>query len=230
MKENKEFKSNANYFNKGEALKFIGIGLMVLAGIMYFFGWGYISYILMSIGLPLGAVLLVISTFGRSTESDIDAYIKKHTEGVEHKTDDQKKFEKRLHNKIPIQTFEGYDYSEGLMYKKGKNGQVRSSKYCKAVIYPLETGLCICYRKISLVSDEIENNDTEIPYTSITVFEMKSEDKNLTVGKNSIRVKETLLMIGNTDGTVLSLPIKDSIMIEEYVKKINALIAKAKEA
>ncbi len=230
MKENKELKSNANYFNKGEALKFIGIGLMVLAGIMYFFGWGYISYILMSIGLPLGAVLLVVSTFGRSTESDIDAYIKKHTEGVEHKTDDQKKFEKRLYKKIPIQTIEGYDYSEGLMYKKGKSGQVRSSKYCKAVIYPLETGLCICYRKISLVSDEIENNDMEIPYASITVFEMKSEDKNLTVGKNSIRVKETLLMIGNADGTALSLPIKDSIMTEEFVKKINALIAKSKEA
>ncbi len=229
MKENKEFKSNANYFSKGEVLRFIGIGLIVLAVIMYFFGWGYISYIIMSIGLPLGAVLLVVSTFGRSTESDIDNYIKKHTEGVEHKIEDQRKFDKRLSKKLQIQTFEGYDYSEGLMYKKGKNGVVRSSKYCKAVIYPLDTGLCICYRKLSLVSDEVENNDIEIPYASITLFEMKSEEKKLTVGKNYIRVKETLLVLESSDGTSLSLPIKDSIMTEEYVKKINMLIVKAKE-
>ena len=228
MKENKEFKNNENYFKKGEALKFIGIGLIVLSAVLYFFGWGYISYILMCIGLPLGAVLFILSTLGRSSEADIDAYVKKHTQNVEHKTDDYKKFQKRFLKAIPTQTIEDYDFSEGLMYKKGKTGEIRSSRYCKAVIYPLDTGLCICFRKLSLVSDEVENNEIEIPYTEISVFEIKSEEKKLVCGKNIMKVKKASLMIGHSDGTVLSLPIQDNIKTEEFVKNINEQISSAK--
>lgn len=228
MEKKKEYKSNANYFTRGDILKIIGIGFMVLAGVMYFFGRGIVSYITMSIGLPLGAILLVINTFGRSTESDIDAYVKKHTEGIEHKTDNLAKFEKRLLKNMPIQTIEGYEYTDGLMYKKGKNGQVRSSKYSKAVIYPMDTGLCICYRKISVVSDEIENNDIEIPFDSITVFEMNREEKKFTIGKNPVKVKKTCLVIESADGASLSLPIQDSLMTEDYVKKMKSLIEKSK--
>ena len=108
MKENKEFKSNANYFQKGETLRWISIGLLVLTALLYFFGMGYISYIIMSVGIPLAALLFVLSTFGRSSEADIDAYVKTHTENVGYRTDDPQEIEKRLLKNISVQTAEGY--------------------------------------------------------------------------------------------------------------------------
>jgi hypothetical protein len=36
-------------------------------------------------------------------------------------------------------------------------------------------------------------------------------------------------VIKDAGGTALSLPIQDSIMTEDFIKKINALILKAKE-
>ena len=230
MKENKELKSNANYFQKGETLRWISIGLLVLTAVLYFFGMGYISYIIMSIGLPLGAILFVISTFGRSSQADIDTYVKRHTENVGYRTDDPQELEKRILKNISVQTAEGYDFGEGLMYKRDKNQQLRSSRYHKAVIYPFVTGLFICSRRLSLVSDEVEDAETEIPYADIVDIGTRQEEKSLTFGKNTFRAKETLLVIERTDGTSLLFPIQDSVATDEFVEKLRRHVAESKTA
>ena len=76
MKKQKGFLENEHYFTKNETVKWIGIVLVALAVVCYFFGWGFASYLIMSIGLPLGAILCILGSFGRSSESYIDEYIK----------------------------------------------------------------------------------------------------------------------------------------------------------
>ena len=49
MKTDKHFKENINFFRREEFLKYVGIVLMILSGVMYFWGWGYIAYYVMII-------------------------------------------------------------------------------------------------------------------------------------------------------------------------------------
>ena len=41
MKNKNDVTKNANYFTKTDTLKLIGVGLMILTGLLFFFGWGY---------------------------------------------------------------------------------------------------------------------------------------------------------------------------------------------
>ncbi len=228
MKENKEFISNENYFKKGDTLKYVAIGMAGASGAICFSGMGFISFILMAMGLTAAAVLFIISTIGRSSETDIDAFVEKHTEGVEFKTEFPKDLEKRLLKTPAVYVAKGYDLSDGSMYKKGKTGLVRSPKYSKAILYPFRDALGVCYRKVSLVSDECENVQTEIPYASISSIEIKTEEKRLAIGKDTVRAKETRLILKKEDGSIISLVTEDSVLTDDFVKKINEKISASK--
>ena len=230
MKENKEYRQNANYFLRSETMKFVGIGLFALAIVLFFFGWGYLSYVAMSISFCAGLTLLLLSTFSRSSEADIDVYIEKNMRGVEAKPQNEKVFSRRQLKQIPVFASEGYEFSEGLMLKKGKDSSVRSSKYTKTVIYPLDTALLVCYRTVSLISDEVNDKSLEIPYSDITSFRTNHEEMRLSFGKGSFDIKKNTLVIESKISSPISLPVQESTKIDELVEKINALIASARKA
>jgi hypothetical protein len=94
MKENKELVSNENYFKKGDTLKYVAIGIAGGSALLCFSGLGFFAFILMAMGLCVAAVIFIISTIGRSTESDIDEYVQKHIGKVEYKPDNEKTFAK----------------------------------------------------------------------------------------------------------------------------------------
>ncbi len=228
MATKKELKSNTNYFLKNETMKFVGIGLMILSAVLFYFGWGWIAYILTCTGLPVGFILFLFSTFGRSSEGDIDEYIKKNTQNVELKTEDDKHFEKRLSKRVDHITAEGYEYSGDVMLKKAKNGTIRSSLYTKSVIYPLDNALFISSRTISLISDEKHDEVLEIPYANITSLRFEDEYKQLSFRKNSFRTKVSTLIIEDSDGKSLCLPMHSSVETDTFVERINELITENK--
>ena len=225
MTNKKDLKSNSNYFLKDESMKFVGIGLMILAAVLFYFGRGWIGYILMCVSLPAGFLLFLLSTFGRSSESDIDEYIKKATENLEINVEEDKNFEKRLSKHLPVETAEGYEYSDGVMLKKAKNGSIRSSVYTKSILYPLDTALFISYRTISLVSEDKTEEKLEIPYSDINSLRFEEEHKQLKFRKNSFRTRIDTLVIEYSDNKTLCLPIQSSVQTDTFVERINELIA-----
>ena len=90
------FKQNINYFKSSDLIKIIGICLCLFTVALYFFGWGFISYILMCLSLPTGAVLFIIGSSRRSGDADIDEYIDKMGNGIEIDLIENKDFAKRL--------------------------------------------------------------------------------------------------------------------------------------
>ena len=228
MNTKKDFKPNANYFLRNEAMKFVGIGLMLLSAFLFYFGWGWISYIIMSLGLPVGFLLFLFSTFGRSSESDIDLYIKNATQAIEINTEEDKAFEKRMSKRLSPETAEGYEYSDGVMLKKAKNGTIRSSVYTKSILYPLDNALFISYRTVSLISDEITEEKIEIPYSDITSLRFEEVHEQLKFRKASFRTRVSRLIIDYSDGKTLRLPIQSSVQTDTFVERINEFIAENK--
>ena len=223
-------KQNINYFKKSESTKLIGIGLVILGFVLFYFGWGWISYILMSLSIPVGVVLFIIGSSGRSDESVIETCIQNGTEGLELELEKDTKYKKRILKHISPETVEGYEYNEGVMLKKSKSGSLQSSEYTKAIIYILSDAIYVNARTVSVVSEQVKNTTVEIPYGMITKFAVEQEEKSLTFMKKTFEVQPFRLVIEYGDGLSLSLPINNSINSDCFVEKINKLIEEYKRS
>ena len=64
-------KQNVNYFMKSGWMKPTGLGLLIAGIAFLFFGWGFISYILMVVFIPAGIVLFIVGASTRSTDAEM---------------------------------------------------------------------------------------------------------------------------------------------------------------
>ncbi len=223
------FKQNLNYFKSSELTKTSGIGLMVLAVALYFFGWGYISYVLMCISFPAGLFLFFWGSGRRSTDIEIDECIKKGTAGLETKLIEDQEFAKRLNKSFPQVPVESYEYDDGLMFTKSKAGGVRSSRYAKAIIFVLQDSLYILKRSFSLVADEVEDTNYEISFSDIDCVQLSHIEKDVTYEKKTFKVKFVELNIVCGGEAKLSLFASDDVSTERMIERLNSIIQKAKE-
>lgn len=216
------FKHNINYFKSSDIIKWIGICLCLFTVALYFFGWGFISYILMCLSLPIGAVLFIIGSSRRSSDADIDEDIERLCRGVEIDLVEDKDFAKKLNKSFSPMTFEGYEYDDGLMFTKSKNSSVRSSKYTKAIVYVLSDSLYIVKRSFSLISDGVENTTFEFPFADIDAIKIYSEKKTVTFEKKAFDVKLVRFTVICDNKIMISLPSPDDINTDRIIEKMNA--------
>lgn len=224
----KHYKNNENYFSKKYILRPLGAVMGILGFLIYFMAWNYVFYILMSIFIPSGIVLFIIGSVGNSSESDLTDMIEEKTVGLEVRFEEDKyRATRSLVFGFPPITLEGHKYEEGVMLKKAKSGILRSSEYTKAIVYTLEDGIYITCRSFSLIADEIENKVYDIAYAEIDRVELVRERRRLTYAGKSFEAKVTQIKFVR-GGEVISLPIHDDIQSDEYVEKLNRLIAEKK--
>lgn len=229
MKENKVYKQNAGYFTKGEWMKFVGFGLLALSVFLLFYGWGYLAYVLMSVSFIVGLALLLINSLSKASEDDIDVFIENKMRDLEAKELYEKTFIKRQSKRLAVYRAEGYELAEGLMLKKGKNESLRSTRYTGCVIYPLDTAILVCYRSISLLSDEVNEAEIEIPYSQITSFRAESELCKLSFGKKTFDARKTTLIIESEETAPIHLPINESTLTDALIEGVCKMVEKAKE-
>ncbi|MBO5204118.1 MAG: hypothetical protein J6B72_05865 [Clostridia bacterium] len=219
----KDHKHNINYFKRGDSLKSAGLGMAVVGLILLWMGWGYLSYILTCILLPTGLVLFFVGSTARSSDEDIDTDIKRLTEGLEVHLEDDRRYAKRVLSHMEPQVCEGYEYREGLMFTKARDGSVRSSEYTKAIIYMLSDGLYIVSRSFSLVSDEKRNSEVEIPYADISSVRIVRERASVAFGKKKFNARHARMVIEYGEGQVFSAPIHDDVNSDKRVETVSGL-------
>ena len=187
------------------------------------------SWLILSIGTPIGFILFLIST-GRSSDEEINTYIKLHTKEIS--IDDiafEKGFKKRILDKQEAIYFEGYDFDGNVMVTKAKNGRIVSSIYTKAIIFPLDTGINISFKTISIVSDDIQEGCIDINYADIKTFRMNDQRKQISFGKKTFSPRDIRLIIEYSDSQSISLPMQDNMDTENLIKKINEMMKKSKQ-
>lgn len=226
--DEKRIKTNTNYFTKNYILRPLGAVMAIIGFLIYFMAWNYLFYILMSIFIPGGIILFVIGSLGNSSESDLIDTIEEKTVGLEVRFEEDKYRATRsiVFGFSPL-VLEGHKYEDGVMLKKAKSGILRSSEYTKAIVYTLEDGIYITCRSFSLVADEVENTVFDISYADIEKVELLRERRRLTFKGKSFEAKITQIKFVR-GGEVISLPIHDDIESDEYVEKLNKLIAEKK--
>lgn len=228
MKKDKNHKSQINYFKRSDTLKYVGIVLAVIGVALYMFGWSYISYIIATIALPIGGVLFIFGSSGRASDGDIDEYISKRTEGIEIDLENNLNIKKRILKQVPIETVEGYEYENGLMVTKAKDGSIRTSEYTKSLLYPLSDAIHIVSRKISVIADEVHDDSIEILYSSISDIRIEKEETKLTFEKNSFKASYVRFVVEYDGGKVLSLPARDNASLDNFIEKITRIMSSSK--
>ncbi len=228
--DQKQIKRNRNYFTKTDTMLYVGIGLLVVGIILFFFGYGYVSYVLASIAAPVGLVLMLVGASQRVTDADIDACIAKQTEGMAVDLVENPKFQKRMLAHIPMLPLQGYVYDDAKLHKYAKSGSVRSELFDSALIYALDTELYVVRRRISLLSEqEPETEIIEIPYVSMEKPEIANESVKLTFGKQTRTVNYSLLCLKWEERT-LQLPMQSNNDVDEFITKIARVLADAKKS
>lgn len=220
MKQKNFYKQNERYFTEGEGIKILGAALVGLAVAIYFFGWGYLSYILMSVSAPVGVFLFFFGASRRASDADIEHYITLATEGMEAALEDDRVYAKRLDKSFAPISVAGYIYEGDILLAKAKNGTVRSTSYEKSILYVLKDALYITSRRISLIAEGKEDFTREILFSSIESLEILTNEKHLLCEKKPYHIKEIRLCIRLTSGEVLSLPTSEDLIIDEFIERI----------
>lgn len=223
--DQKQLKRNLHYFTKTDTPLYVGIGMVAAGVVLFFFGLGYVSYVLASVLAPVGIVLLLIGASRRVTDADIDSCVAKLTEGMEVDLVENPKFAKRMLRQIPMLKLQNYLYNDTLAHKYAKSGAIRTEKLESALIYSLDTELYIVHRRISLLSDECDTQIYRIPYAEIERIEITEKQTTLTFGKNTRTVTSCFLHVDTA--TPLELPMQSNADTDEFITRIRRVLADA---
>ena len=216
-------KQNVNYFMKSGWMKPTGLGLLIAGIAFLFFGWGFISYILMVVFIPAGIVLFIVGASTRSTDAEMDEFIAKKYENFEVRLDLDKDYSKRLLKHVHPENFESYVYDEGLLYAKSNTGYLRTSEYQKTILHMLSDAIYVSVRRISLVEDKVDDKIYEIPYAELSAVSALREERSFDFNKKSFSAKVCEVRIEYGGGLVLIIPTKDNANIDAVVEKINKM-------
>ncbi len=215
-----ENKHNLNYFKKSGWQRPLGFGLLIAGLLLLWLGWSYFSYILCIIFIPSGVTLFLIGSSIRSTDEEIDEFIKKNLADFNVRLDEDRNYSKRILKHIPPETLEAYRYEDGLMFTKTKTGSVRSSEYVSSVVWVLCDGLYIASRNVSIVSGEVKNSVYELKYADVKDVEIIRTKKTLKYAGRIFEVNDVRLCIGCADGLSVELTSPDTVGADQLVEKI----------
>ena len=221
----KQIKQNLNYFTKTDRIKSIGIGILVLGCILAMVGW-YFNYYFLMIGstlLPVGIVVFYLGVSGRATDTDLDAILAQEAERWQIDPEEDRRYAKRIWKRFEALTVAGYEYRDGVMLKKAKNGNLRSSEYTLTRVVFLTDALYCAVHTMSLVGEHPQDRVQESPYDAIRSVELLHSQANIAFGDQIFAAKPTELAIAYGD-TVFRCPVTDDMNSEELIQKIQKAI------
>ena len=224
-------KNNINYFKMSDLLAYIGEGCMLIGVPLFIFAPGILFWI-SAIIIPVGAVAFIIGVSVRSNDKDMDLVVKQQTEDLYEDLNENAKYVRRVVQRVPPFTIEGYEYEQGLHLRKAKSGVIRSSKFTKTFVYMLKDGVYVKSRTVSLIGEASKNKSTEISFDLLKSMEIGREEKILTYGKKRFTVKCVRLYFKYINGLTVSIPADNEIRAQEAIERIThglKMYNKAKE-
>ncbi len=224
----KKQKANLNYFKKWEGLKTLGLGMLIVGFGCIWLAMGYLVYIGGIALLVAGVVLFLIGNINRSTEEEIRVEIRRRAEGIEFpEVETERHFYKRVPEKQEILDFSGFSFSEGLWFKRMKNGSIGSSAYRVARVLLLTDAFYVKTREFSLLEEGAKEETFEILFSSVEDVAVLREGKTFSCGAKSFPIKLCHLVITFDGGKTLCLPAADDVYVDELAARLKKLTEEA---
>ena len=221
MKGNNTYQNFVNYFKKWENAGMTGICMMVAGFAFMWLGLSYFSYILAIVLMVGGLGTFLYGSIGRANESDLINTIEHKREALTfHELEDDVHFRRRVPKTPEDRVFEGYEFREGLLFKKQKNGSLCSSEYTYAKMRFLTDAFYVKTLTFSMISDEKSTETYEIPFSALEEVTVEREKRTLAMDKKQFDCKICRLCLIYDGGKRLTLPAKDDIYTDEFAEEL----------
>ena len=221
----KDSKKLLNYYKKWEGAGMTGLGMLIVGFLFLWIGMTFFTYVLSIVLFITGGIFFLYGNMGRATESDLKEVIAHHKEkGKLPAIEEDRTFRSRLPKTVEELEFEGYNFRDGLLYKRMKNSSLISSEYTYAHVKILNDAFYVKATVFSMIEDQKSEEILDIPFSSITSITIERERKNYPVGKKFYPASTCLVVFTYGEGQQLRLPRRDDIYADELVEKLNKLI------
>ena len=221
------YKKNKRYFENKKTVYFIGLGLLATAFVLFVLPVNLNAYRAVSILLiPMtvaGCVMFFGSILRRSSEADIDEDVDKELEGFEEKARQHFDLYERELPYISSVVMQRYYYYDTPYIRRDRQGEYRTDRYMKNVIYFTKEGLCAASRTVHLIEEGTEDAFFEIPYTEIFDVKLEKKSKKYKIGRKDKDIKFFEFNIYGKDGVLFSCQTKHDYAVECAVDDIKKL-------
>ena len=219
------YKKLLNYFKKWEGAGMTGLGMLIVGFLFLWVGRSFFTYVLSIVLFIVGGIFFLYGNVGRATESDLKELIARHKEkGQVPAIEEDRTFRSRLPKTVEELEFEGYNFRDGVIYKRMKNSSLISSEYTYAHMKILNDAFYVKTTVFSMIEDKKSEEILDIPFSSVKSITIERERNNYPVGKKFYPASTCLVVFTYGDDQQLRLPKRDDIYVDELVEKLNKLI------
>lgn len=220
-KLDKQTKDSINYFQKSDTLKYVGGGVLIAGLVSLWIGFGLIGFILAFIGIPTGLVLFFIGSANKITDADIDSVITNKMADLMIDIDNDRSYKLKLLKHQKDITLESYKFNDGVMIKRLKSSEIRTSEFSRTKMRILSDRLYILRREISLIyNDQVRNDLFELQFDDILSVEVVRDERSVVFNKNTFFIKPCELVI-TTKGGEFRFPCANAVTSDEIVTAID---------
>lgn len=220
-----ETKRNLKYFTSTgpSLLVLIGLAIIVVGVVMMMFPFMRMLGIIVAI---VGLVVVVFGSGGKASGDDIEYQAGEKIKNMHEQGMIRfELFEKSLKYLRPL-AIRGYEFDDSVYYKKGSDGQQRTSIFSSAILFFTGEKICIHRKRFSFVD---ENLDEEIggayKYIDLDHAEIRDFMFERQVGKRLVKFRVYKFAIVAKDGSdVLDMCVDYGADIDKACEDINRII------
>lgn len=227
-----------NYFKKWEGAASVGIGLLAAGILCLWIGFAYTMFLALlgMLLLLIGAFLTIYGNIGRASLSDLSDRIQREKDAVAFpELKENPAFRRRLlhpeqvsmHTVAPKEDdvateYCGYEFHDGLLFKRMKDGSHISSEYTCAKLEFLSDAFYIKSRTFSFLSDQATEKTYDLRFSEVRDIVVNRKTVSVSSPRDAFRVQICRICFLLKDGTHVALHCKDDIYAEELAQKLKA--------
>jgi len=232
-----DHKGSYKYFTHKGLVALIGTIIFVVGAVYAAIGialigmWGIYSA---TIPLVVGLIMLVFGRGGVMNDSEYDGQAERLKENIKYRVlqafnMDDDKYVKTLETIV----FNEYEFKDdpSYLYKKGKDGKMRSNVYMFAVLMFGPEKMYVYTRRVNFTDENVEEAITKniYLYTDLKKSEALPESIPVKIKEKDVNLEFiSFKVFSNNDETIMSIPVQNDAVTDQRVEAINKLITKVK--
>lgn len=223
----------SSFYRQTDTLPFIGTAMLIIGILCLWLGFGFVSYILTAVFVPVGLILFFIGFSGRVSQNDLeeerDHLLRDYDESVTR----MDKYDRIvLQQPAPVETG-AFGFGDDAQYfKRGKGSTVLSDVYTQTHFFFTRDSLMVTSRTVKLSAMDAEKGEgfsdlhATLEYAAVKSASLDEHTVTVTLTNTNkpASVHWCELVIAGDEGELLRLPVRNDMdmsgLCEEIQRKI----------
>ena len=216
----KRRKDTLRYYNQSDWMRPTGLGAIIAAVVLFYFGWTYVSYILASLLMPGGLFLFFYASVRHTSDADVE-------EDYDHAV---------LRQPASLLTDGWIADGDARYFRRTKSGNVISDRFVRSHLFFTRDALLVCAREVSITEMDADtgagytDRTMRIPFADIRSAGLDEERVRVTLtkgGKPATMSTCTLVLTGAA-GDLLRLPARNDMDASAFCDAANRRVKEGK--